>query len=112
MRAPDGGIRWQRWTDRALFNEQGMIIQIQSVGSDVTDRKLTEQALQESENRYRTIFENTGTAMVIIEEDSTISLANTEFEKLSGYTREETEGKRSWTEHVAAEDLEMNETVP
>ncbi len=107
VRAPDEGIRWQGWTDRALFNDEGMIIQIQSVGRDVTDRKLTEQALQESENRYRTIFENTGTATVIIEEDTTISLANTEFEKLSGYTREAIEGKRSWTENVVAEDLEM-----
>jgi len=107
VRAPDGRIRWQRWTDRALFNDKGMVIQIQSVGKDITDHKLTEQALQESENRYRTIFEKTGTAMIIIEEDTTISLANTEFEKLSGYTREETEGKRSWTEHVLAEDLEI-----
>ncbi|MCG2722713.1 MAG: PAS domain S-box protein [Thermodesulfovibrionales bacterium] len=107
VRAPNRGIRWQCWTDRALFNDDGIIIQIQSVGRDITDRKLIEQALQESENRYRTIFENTGTATVIIEEDTTISLANTEYEKLSGYTREETEGKRSWAENVLAEDLEM-----
>ncbi|HVO68218.1 MAG TPA: hypothetical protein VMT12_17210 [Syntrophales bacterium] len=32
--------------------------------------------MQESENRYRAIFDNTGTAMMFIEEDMTISMAN------------------------------------
>lgn len=73
---------------------------------DVSGRKQMEQALQESETKYRTIFENTGTAMAIIEEDTTISLVNSEFEKLTGYTREETEGKKSWTELVVQEDVE------
>ncbi|TET76687.1 MAG: PAS domain S-box protein [Candidatus Cloacimonadota bacterium] len=73
---------------------------------DITDRKRAEEALRESEERYRTIFETTGTAMLIIEEDMTISLANTEFENLSFYSREEIEGKKSWTEFVVKEDLE------
>lgn len=60
----------------------------------------------DSEKYYKTIFEHTGTATVIIEEDTTISLANTEFEKLSGYSREEIEGKKSWTEFVNPDDLE------
>lgn len=59
-----------------------------------------------SENYYKAIFEHTGTATVIIEEDTTISLANTEFESLSGYAREEIEGKKSWTEFVDKDDLE------
>lgn len=60
---------------------------------------------EKSKNYYKTIFEHTGTATVIIEEDTIISLANTEFEKLSGYPREEIEGKRSWTEFVEKNDL-------
>jgi PAS domain S-box-containing protein len=53
---------------------------------------------------YQAVFENTGKAMVIVEEDATISLANAEFEKLSGYTKEEIEGTMSWTEFVARDD--------
>jgi len=69
--------------------------------------KQTEDAVQESEKKYRTIFETTGTATIIIEEDTTISLANKEFLKLSGYTQEEIEGKKSWTDFVAhKEDLD------
>ncbi len=62
--------------------------------------------LSESEAMYRTIFESTGTATVIIEEDTTISMANTEFEKLSGCSKGELEGRMSWTEFVVREDLE------
>jgi len=64
------------------------------------------KSLQASEENYRTVFENTGTAMVVVEEDQIISLANTEFVQLSGFSRDEIEGKKSWTEFVVKEDLE------
>ena len=35
----DGRMRWQEWTDRALFDEQGNFIEFQSVGRDVTEEK-------------------------------------------------------------------------
>lgn len=73
---------------------------------DVSQQRQAEKALRESEERYRTVFENTGTAMVIIESNTIILLANSQFSLLSGYPREEIEGKKSWTDFVAADDLE------
>ncbi|MFA6364164.1 PAS domain S-box protein [Methanoregula sp.] len=72
---------------------------------DITDRKKIESALSESEYLYRTLFESTGTAMFILEGDTTISLVNAEFEKMSGYTKEEVEGKMLWTKLVVPEDV-------
>lgn len=72
---------------------------------DNTEFKRTREALRESEEKYRTIFENTGTSTIIIEEDTTLSLVNSEFEKLSGYKKYQIEGKKSWTEFVVEEDL-------
>lgn len=72
----------------------------------LTDLEEAKKKLEDSESVYRSIFENTGTATVIIEEDQKISLANSQFADLSGYLRDETEGKKSWTDFVAEEDLE------
>ena len=65
-----------------------------------------EKALRESEKAYRTIFEHTGSATIQVEEDTTISIVNNTFEKLTGYNRQEIEGIRKWTEFVVREDLE------
>jgi PAS domain S-box-containing protein len=74
--------------------------------NDITDRYQAGLALKKSEERYRSVFENTGAATTIVEENTIISLANNEFERLSGYTKREIEMKKSWTEFVAKEDLE------
>ena len=71
---------------------------------DITEEKISESALKASENKYRTIFENTGIAFIIIEEDMTISLMNEETEKIIGYSREEVENKKKWTEFVVNEE--------
>jgi PAS domain S-box-containing protein len=42
---PDGSIRWQRWSDRAIFDKKGSVIEYQSVGRDITENKRTEDAL-------------------------------------------------------------------
>ena len=72
---------------------------------DVTERRQAEEALKRSENLYRAIFENTGTAAVVIDEDGIITLANSGFEKLSGYGREALENKKKWTDFVAGDGL-------
>lgn len=44
---PNGRLRWQRWTDRALFDMHGQPIEYQSIGEDITARKLMEIRLRE-----------------------------------------------------------------
>lgn len=66
----------------------------------------TNTILEEKERFYRTLFENTGSSIIVIEEDTTISLANENFAQKVGYTRAELEGKFKWTEMVAEEDLD------
>ena len=56
--------------------------------------------LRESEMKYRTIFENTGAATVIIKKDMTISLANSEFANISGFEKNEIEHIKSWLNFV------------
>jgi PAS domain S-box-containing protein len=49
---PDGGIGWQQWTNRAIFNSNGELIELQAVGRDISDRKQTEIALQKANERF------------------------------------------------------------
>jgi len=90
-----------------LINElAGLRRQISELETRETELKRANEELRKREEMYRTAFDNTGTATIILEEDTTISLANTEFEKLSGYSGKELEGRKRWTEFVAKEDLE------
>jgi len=42
----ESGVRWQQWTDRAIFDHKGQVIELQSVGRDITDLKQAEGALK------------------------------------------------------------------
>jgi PAS domain S-box-containing protein len=48
---PGGEVRWQHWSDRAIFNKNGKIVEYQSVGRDITDRKRLDKALFESNRK-------------------------------------------------------------
>jgi PAS domain S-box-containing protein len=73
---------------------------------EIKQREQAEDIIRESEERYRRVFENTGTATVIIEEDTIISMANTKFEMLSGWSKQELEGRMSWTTFIDRGDSE------
>lgn len=48
---PGGEMRWQHWANRAIFDDQGIIAEFQSVGRDITQRKKAEEALKEYSER-------------------------------------------------------------
>ena len=60
--------------------------------------------LRHSENTYRSIFENTGTATIIIDNDLNVIMANSEFDYLSGYRKDEIEGNSYWLELIMEKD--------
>ena len=66
----------------------------------------SEATIRESESRYRTVFESTGTAMIVIKEDTMIDFANNEFFRLTGYSQEDIDHEMSWTAFVFKDDLE------
>ncbi|MDY6994245.1 MAG: PAS domain S-box protein, partial [Pseudomonadota bacterium] len=56
-------IHWQHWFIRAMFNSYDRIMEYQAVGRDITERKQTEEALRQSEERLRFV---TSAAPVIL----------------------------------------------
>jgi PAS domain S-box-containing protein len=73
---------------------------------EIESRKLAENTALKNELYYRAIFENTGTSMLMIDEDMTISRVNSQVEILTGYPKEEIEGKKKWTDFAIEEEIE------
>ena len=63
------------------------------------------EALRKSEEKYREAFEWTGTAMMVVDEDTMISMANHKAEEVTGYPAEEVNERRKWPEFVVEEDV-------
>jgi len=86
--------------------EDGRARGVRGVVVDISDIKQAEAALVESEQYYRTLFENTGTAMIIFNDDGVIRSCNTQFQELSGYEASEIVNKMTWMDRVDPDDLE------
>ena len=67
------------------------------------------KALKASEERYRTIFETTGTATSIIDEDMTLALVNSIFAEFSGFPKTDIEGKKTLHDFVHTDDYDVME---
>ncbi len=97
---------WFSVTASPLRNHEGTIIGAIHIARDITEQKRLEETLRESRNKYQAIFESTGTATLIVEEDTTIMMANNECYSVTGYTPNELIGQK-WVQYVAPESLQI-----
>jgi len=77
---------------------------------DVTERKIIEEKLRQSEERFRRIFEDGPLGMIIVDPDYRLLKANKAFCKMLGYAEQELTG-RSMEEFTHPEDWEKSETL-
>lgn len=85
------------------LQEDGYIV---FVARDISERIKFEEQLKDSESKYKTMFENTGTITAMVNGDMTISMANSEFERFFGFSSEDTDSARKIDEFVSEEDVE------
>jgi len=81
---PGGEIRWQEWTDRALFDAQGNLTEFQSVGRDITSFKQAQDALRESEERFRVLIAAQGEGIALVDQELHFTFANPAAETIFG----------------------------
>lgn len=84
------------------INGQSLLL---SMAIDITHRKRNEKTLRESEEKFRSLFEDSPAAIAILNLDTTIADVNDVYCKISGYSREEVIGM-SWTEQIPADELD------
>jgi PAS domain S-box-containing protein len=87
------GERWQRWTDQALFGEEGNVIEYQSVGVDITEEKRI-QEIQRRKEFYEQVLDGIRDAISIIDPGTYRILdANRAFLETVGLPKEAVLGK-------------------
>ena len=108
----DGSVRWVYEKGRGVFDYCGNILHLNGAIFDISDRKQVEQALRESEQRYRNLYLNTPVMLHSIDNDGRIiSVSNYWLEHL-GYKQSEVIGKK-YFEFLTEESLSYaREVVP
>lgn len=85
-----GEKRWYQWIDRAIFDENGTLIEYQGIGRDITEQRKVQDALQQSEKRFSQAFYSSPVAMTIVTlETGEYIDVNDSFLEIVGYERDE-----------------------
>jgi PAS domain S-box-containing protein len=88
--AADGVECWIQWVVQAIGDENGQIVELQAVGRDITQLKRTEEALRESEAKYRALVEQSLQCVVIVQDNPLrYSFVNKAMQETIGYSYEE-----------------------
>jgi PAS domain S-box-containing protein len=96
FRHKDGSLVWGEVTCTFHRDKYGQILGIQGVTRDISERKLAEEELRQSEERFRTAFLTSPDAISIsLMRDGTILNVNEGFYRLTGWKRDEVIGKKT-----------------
>lgn len=87
----DGSILWVNLTAGLVRDEQGNPLYGIGMSEDITERKLAEQALHQSEKHFQTLFESAPIGLVMTNREGRLTQTNIALREMLGYTAQELE---------------------
>ena len=85
----NGKVIYCEWYNTVLLSPQGKMISVMSQVMDITARKMAEEILKKSEEKFKTFFENSSNGIFLMNLDREISMVNRSFAQMHGYTIQE-----------------------
>jgi PAS domain S-box-containing protein len=85
MLRPDGAVIWLERNSLAQFNEQGELLRVIGIVADITERKQAEDAVRQSEEKYRRIVETTNEGIWLLDPNFHTSFVNRQMAEMLGY---------------------------
>ncbi len=107
LKSPDGVIRWQYWTNLAIFDSKNQIVAFQTVGRDITSLKEAEQARR----RFEFIADSSKDFMTLINRNYIYEAANRTYLKYINKSRKDIVGKtvaEVWGDEVFEHNIKPN----
>src|SRR5581483_11155584 len=104
---PDGQVRWLSTTGQVFFDSQGRPVRMLGMTIDVTDARRAQDAIRESEERMRAVFEQSAAGISQLDLSGKFIQVNQCYCDLVGYTREELLG-RSMPQITHPDDIQRN----
>jgi diguanylate cyclase (GGDEF)-like protein/PAS domain S-box-containing protein len=80
-----GELVWIDWTNKAVMDDSGRLVEVLSIGSDITERKIAEKKMK----KLSTAVEQSSDWILITDRDGRIEYVNDAVEQMTGYKREE-----------------------
>jgi PAS domain S-box-containing protein len=104
----DGSKRLIETNESPLLDEEGHVIGIIGVARDITEKKRTEEALRESEERYRTLIEKIPVVSWSVSKEGSVRYVSPNIKKVQGFSQEEIyeSPDDSWTGAIHPDDFD------
>ena len=106
-----GEVHWHQWSNRAIFDNSGKIIEFQTIGRDITERRKSEEALRESMRLYRAVVEDQIGLVCRYLPDCTLTFVHQAYCRAYGKEREELVGRSLLPYLTAGDQKEILEYI-